>query len=88
MRIYFLGMPAMALFNFGNAVYSAMGDTKKPLRYLLLSAILNVLLNLFFVIVCRMDVAAVAGGSVVSQYLSAVLIVLACSLVSAAASTL
>ena len=77
MRIYFLGMPAMALFNFGNAVYSAIGDTKKPLRYLLLSGILNVVLNLFFVIVCRMDVAGVAVASVVSQYLSAVLIVLA-----------
>lgn len=77
MRIYFLGMPAMAVYNFGNAVYSAVGDTKKPLRYLLLSGVLNVVLNLFFVIVCHMDVAGVAVASVVSQYLSAVLIVLA-----------
>lgn len=74
MRIYFCGMPALALYNFGNAVYSAIGNTRKPLMFLLLSGILNVLLNLFFVIVCRLDVAGVALASILSQYLSAVLI--------------
>ena len=76
-RIYFLGMPAMAIYNFGNAVFSAVGDTKRPLRYLLLAGVLNVILNLFFVIVCHMDVAGVALASAISQYVSAILIVIA-----------
>ena len=57
LRIYFLGMPAMAMYNFGNAVFSAVGDTRRPLLYLSVSGVMNVALNLFFVIVCRMDVA-------------------------------
>ena len=73
-RIYFLGMPAMALYNFGNAVCSAFGDTKKPLYYLGAAGIVNIVLNLFFVIVCKMDVAGVATASIISQYLSAFLI--------------
>lgn len=73
-RIYFLGMPALAVYNFGNAVFSAVGDTKRPLFYLLASGILNILLNLFFVIVFHMDVDGVAWASVISQYLSAALI--------------
>ena len=73
-RIYFLGMPAMALYNFGNAVCSAFGDTKKPLYYLGAAGIVNIVLNLFFVIVCKMDVAGVAAASIISQYLSAFLI--------------
>ncbi|MBQ7336150.1 MAG: MATE family efflux transporter [Clostridia bacterium] len=74
MRIYFLGMPALALYNFGNAVFSAVGNTKRPLVYLFSSGILNVLLNLLFVIGFQMDVAGVAWASVISQYLSAALI--------------
>ena len=77
MQIYFLGMPALALYNFGNAVYTAIGNTKKPLRYLLISGVLNVALNLFFVIVCRLDVAGVAIASILSEYLSAILIIAA-----------
>lgn len=76
-RIYFLGMPALALYNFGNAVFSAIGNTKKPLFYLVLAGVINVLLNLFFVIVCGMDVAGVALASVIAQYISAVLILVA-----------
>ena len=76
MQIYFCGMPALALFNFGNAVYSAMGDTKKPLTFLIIAGILNVVLNVFFVVVCHLDVAGVALASILSQYLSAVLILL------------
>lgn len=74
LRIYFLGMPALALFNFGNAVMSASGNTKKPLMYLLAAGIINVILNLFFVIVCHMGVAGVGIASAVSQYISAILI--------------
>ena len=75
-RIYALGMPALGIFNFGNAVLSASGDTKRPLAYLTVAGVLNVILNLFFVIVCKMAADGVALASVISQYLSAVLILL------------
>ena len=74
-RIYMLGMPALAIFNFGNAVFSANGNTKKPLYFLSLAGVCNVVLNLFFVIVCHMSVAGVALASIISQYLSAILII-------------
>lgn len=77
LRIYFLGMPAAAIYNFGNAVFSATGDTKKPLMYLLTAGILNVILNLFFVLVCHLTVSGVALASAISQYVSAGLIVIA-----------
>ena len=77
LRIYFLGMPAMALYNYGNGIFSAVGDTKRPLAYLLIAGVLNVTLNLFFVIVCRLDVTGVALASVISQYISAALIMAA-----------
>lgn len=77
MRVYFLGMPAMAVYNFGNAVFSAVGDTKKPLYYLLAAGVLNVALNLFFVVVLGMSVAGVALASAISQYLAAGLVVMA-----------
>ena len=60
LRVYFLGMPALALYNFGNAVFSAIGDTKKPLVYLSIAGALNIVLNLFFVIVCQLNVMGVA----------------------------
>lgn len=75
-RIYALGMPALGIFNFGNAVLSANGDTKRPLAYLTAAGILNVVLNLFFVIVCKMAADGVALASIISQYLSAVLILI------------
>ena len=56
LRVYFLGMPALALYNYGNAIFSAIGETKKPLYYLCIAGALNILLNLFFVIVCHLDV--------------------------------
>ena len=74
LRIYLLGMPALGVFNFGNAVLSAAGDTKRPLYYLTLAGVINVLMNLFFVIVCHMDVAGVAVASILAQYFSAVMI--------------
>lgn len=76
LRIYFLGMPAMALFNFGNAVLSATGDTRKPLVFLSCAGVLNVGLNLFFVIICSLAEVGVALASVLSQCLSALLILL------------
>ena len=74
LRVYFLGMPALALYNFGNAIFSAIGDTKKPLYFLSIAGVLNILLNLFFVIVCKLDVAGVARASAISQCVSAGLI--------------
>lgn len=75
LSIFLLGMPAVALYNFGNGVYSAVGNTKKPLMYLFISGVINVVLNLFFVIVVKMDVAGVAIASIISQYISAILVV-------------
>ena len=75
LRIYALGMPALGIFNFGNAVLSASGDTRRPLMYLTIAGVLNVILNLFFVIVCRMAADGVALASIISQYVSAFLVV-------------
>lgn len=75
MRIYFVGMPAMLVYNFGAAILRAIGDTKRPLYYLLSAGVINVVLNLFFVIVLDMGVAGVAAATVASQVVSAVLIV-------------
>lgn len=77
LHLYFLGMPALALYNFGNAVFSAVGDTKRPLLFLSVAGIINIALNLFFVIVCQLDVAGVAIASIVSQYISALFILIA-----------
>ena len=76
-RIYCLGMPALAMYNFGNAVFSAVGNTRRPLCYLSVAGVVNVVLNLLFVIVCKLDVAGVAIASIISQYLSAVLVLAA-----------
>ncbi len=74
MRIYFSGMPAILLYNFGSAALRATGDTRRPLLYLTVSGLLNVLLNLFFVIVLGMAAAGVACATVLSQCVSAVLV--------------
>lgn len=74
LRIYFLGMPAMMLYNFGSSLLRSKGDTKRPLYYLSAAGVLNVVLNLVFVIVFHMDVAGVALATILSQYLSAALI--------------
>lgn len=76
-RLYFLGTPAVMLYNYGAAALRATGDTRRPLVFLLVSGIVNVALNLLFVIVWQMDVAGVALATVISHYLSAGL-VLAC----------
>ena len=75
-RIYALGMPALGAFNFGNGVLSANGDTKRPLTYLTIAGILNVLFNLLFVIVCGMVEDGVALASIITQYVSAALILM------------
>lgn len=83
MRIYFIGMPFTMAYNFGAAILRAIGDTKRPLYYLLGAGIVNVALNLVFVIVFSMSVAGVALATVISQAISAIL-VLRCLVMSEA----
>ena len=75
MKIYFLGMPATMVYNFGSAILRAIGDTKRPLYFLSCAGIVNVALNLFFVIVFNMSVAGVALATVIAQCISALLII-------------
>lgn len=74
LRIYFLGMPANLIYNFGAAILRAVGDTKRPLWYLVISGMVNVILNLLLVIVFKLDVAGVAIATVISQYISLALV--------------
>ncbi len=83
MRIYFAGMPFTMAYNFGAAVLRAIGDTKRPLYYLLGAGVANVVLNLVFVIVFSLGVAGVALATVISQGISAAL-VLRCLMLSEA----
>lgn len=75
LRIYFCGAPANMVFNFGASVLRATGDSKRPLYILTATGIINVLLNLLFVIRFNMHVAGVAVATIVSQYISAVCII-------------
>lgn len=75
-RIYFVGMPAMMLYNFGSAVLRAVGDTRRPLYFLMIAGVINVILNLFFVISLSMGVAGVALATIISQTISAILVLL------------
>lgn len=75
LRIYFLGMPATMAYNFGAAILRGVGDTRRPLCYLSFAGIVNVILNLIFVIPLQMSVAGVALATVISQYVSAALVI-------------
>ena len=74
LRIYFLGMTATMVYNFGSAILRAVGDTKRPLYYLFGAGVVNVILNLLFVIGFHLDVAGVAMATVISQCISAGLV--------------
>jgi putative MATE family efflux protein len=76
LRIYFLGLPASMIYNFGSAILRAVGDSRRPMYYLLVAGIVNVILNLYFVIVLHMSVEGVAWATVISQYLSMILVLL------------
>lgn len=76
MSIVFLGMPAMLTYDFGAGILRAVGDTKRPLIFLFISGVLNAGLNLFFVIVFHLGVAGVAIATIISQYVSAALVLL------------
>lgn len=75
LRIYFIGMPSMMVYNFGSAILRAVGDTKRPLYYLTFSGVINVILNLCFVIFFKMDVAGVALATIISETVSAILVI-------------
>lgn len=76
LKIFFFGMPATLIYNFGSAILRAVGDTKRPLYFLFLAGVINVVLNLVFVIMFSMGVAGVALATVISQCVSAVLIMI------------
>ena len=76
LRIYFYGITSSMIYNFGSALLRAQGDTKRPLLILLLSGIVNIILNLIFVINFKLDVAGVAYATVISQTISAIIVVI------------
>jgi putative MATE family efflux protein len=73
-RIYFMGTPFLMAYNYGTATLRAIGDTRRPLIFLIISGIVNVILNLVFVILFRLDVAGVAIATVISEGISAYLV--------------
>lgn len=74
MRIYFCGMPFFMLYNYGAAILRAVGDTKRPLIFLIVSGVINAALNLFLVIIFHLDVAGVGIATVISQLVSCILV--------------
>ncbi len=74
MRIYFMGMPFFMLYNYGAAILRAIGDTKRPLLFLIISGLINAALNMLLVIYCHMAVEGVAIATVISQLISCVLV--------------
>lgn len=77
MQLFFCGMVANMVYNFGSAILRAAGETKQPLYYLTIAGVLNVLLNVFFVAVLHLDVAGVALATATSQFVSAILVLIA-----------
>ena len=75
LKIYFLGMPAMMIYNFGSAILRAIGDTKRPLYFLAAAGVININLNILLVVVFRLDVKGVGIATVISQTVSAILII-------------
>lgn len=75
LRIYFLGMPFFMLYNYGAAILRAVGDTKRPLMYLIAAGTANAVLDLVLVIIFKMGVAGVAIGTITSQFISCVLVI-------------
>ena len=75
LKIYFLGMPAMMIYNFGSAILRAIGDTNRPLYFLAAAGVINIILNILLVVVFRLDVKGVGIATVISQTVSAILII-------------
>lgn len=75
LRVYFLSMTGVMAYNFGASILRAIGDTRRPMYYLAFSGVVNVVLNLVFVILFNMDVAGVGAATAISQWISAVLVI-------------
>ncbi|NMB45494.1 MAG: MATE family efflux transporter [Firmicutes bacterium] len=78
-KVYFLGLPASMIYNFGAAILRATGDSRRPMYFLTITGIVNVILNVFFVVGLHMGVLGVAWATVIAQYLSTLLIMLCLS---------
>jgi len=76
MKIYFLGIPATMIYNFGSAILRAVGDSRRPTYYLFISGVVNVILNVIFVVGFHMSVDGVAWPTTITQYLAAVLVLI------------
>lgn len=74
MRIYFLGMPFFMLYNYGAAILRAVGDTRRPLMFLVVAGVTNAVLNMILVIVFHLGVAGVAIATIISQLISCILV--------------
>ena len=74
LRVYFIGLPGALVYNFGSALLRACGDTKRPMYYLSIAGVVNVVLNLIFVVFFHWDVAGVAAATAISKYVSAILV--------------
>lgn len=79
MRIYFFSIPASMIFNFGAAILRSVGDSRRPMYFLIVSGVLHVFLNLYLVVVLKMSVAGVAWSTVLSQYVAMALILMSLS---------
>lgn len=76
LRIYFIGIPSLMVYNFGSAILRSVGDTKRPLYFLTTAGVINLLLNILFVAAFKMDVEGVALATVISEFVSAALTVI------------
>lgn len=76
LRIYFAGISGLLIYNIGSGILRAVGDTKRPLYFLILTSVLNIILDLMFVILFHMGIAGVALATIISQFVSAILIIL------------
>ena len=74
LRIYFLGMPIILLYNFEAAIFRSIGETQKPLMALIAASLVNIVLDLFFVCVCKLDVTGVAIATVLANAVSALIL--------------
>lgn len=79
LTIYLCGMPGLALYNYGNGVFSAMGNTRKPVIFLSIAGALNIALNFLFVVGLNMSVAGVAIASICAHYTAATLLMISLS---------
>ena len=76
LRVYFLGMPVISLYNFGSAILRAIGDTRHPLYYLTIAGVINALLNIVFVVYCGMGVAGSALATIIAEAVSSGMVVI------------